>query len=171
MLRRHQLQQIERLLFRQRRQQGVLLLAARRQHAAIAVELQNFALSLEQAVGRLHLHVGDGKNRRRHLAGQEAVVNQRVQPQLILRQMLGHLLGSVRQVGRPDRLVSFLRAFAGGVAVGLFGKVRLTELVTDVFPARLHGVVGHARAVGTHVGNEPDRSFIAQLHAFIEPLG
>src|SRR5262249_33615579 len=77
-----QVETVELLLYRQRRQQGVLLLARRSQHTAEAVELQDLALGLEQTLGRRprarawgllwggggHLDVGHGEDRRRHLA-------------------------------------------------------------------------------------------------------
>ena len=79
-----ELQQIQRLFLGQRRQQGVFLLARGRQHLAVAVELHDLALGLEDALGRAHLDVGDREDRRLHLAGDEAVVDQRVQPNQVL---------------------------------------------------------------------------------------
>ena len=33
-----------------------------------------------------------------------------------------------------------------------------------------HGVVGDARGIGAHVGDEADRAFLADLHALVQPL-
>ena len=67
-----QIEPIELLLVAQRRQRGVFLLAGRRKHLAIAVELQHLALGLEQAAAaacdgrrRQDLDVGDGEDGRR----------------------------------------------------------------------------------------------------------
>src|ERR1700719_1367986 len=61
-LRVRQVQQIEQLLLLESRQQRIFLLAARRQHTAVAVKLEDLALGLEDAVGGRYLHVGDGKD-------------------------------------------------------------------------------------------------------------
>src|SRR5262249_49189149 len=154
---------VEFLLYRQRRQQGVVLLARWRQHTAEAVELQDLALGLEQTLGRRprarawglcggalagawglccpragawglwwggggNLDVGHGEDRRRHLAGDEAIVDQRVQPQLIAVQTeLRHPLGRVGHVGGTNRLVRLLGALARGEDVRLCRQVGLAE--------------------------------------------
>ena len=56
--------------------------------------------------------VGDREDRRLHLAGDEAVVDERVELQLLLRQKLRDLLRRVRQIGRTDRFVGPLSVLA-----------------------------------------------------------
>ncbi len=143
-----QVQPIELLLLAQGRQRGVLLLAGRRQHLAIAVELEHLALRLEQTarplgvVGRRgqHFHVGDGEHGRGHLAGHEPLIDQRVQPQLIAVQAEpGDAIRRVGQVGRPDRLVRFLSTLSRGVGVRAGRHIVRAVLAVDVRRARLAG--------------------------------
>ena len=64
--------EVERLAGRERRQQLVLLSCrAGGQDAAVAVELEDLALGLEQPLAGRDRHVGDREDGRRHLAGDE----------------------------------------------------------------------------------------------------
>ncbi len=90
---------------------------------------------------------------------------------MVRRQVRLHALRRLGQVGGPDRLVCLLRAFARRVNVGLSRQIIRPVLRLNVLPDRRQGVVGNARAVGTHVGDQADRAFAAQIDAFVQLLG
>ena len=142
-----------------------------RQNAPPAVEFLDAAGRLEEPRSRFDLDAGDGDDRWRHLRGHELIVDERVKAILIRAQVRLHALGSIGQIGRPNRLVGFLGALARLVRVRLRGQIRLPVSRSDVIADHLQGVIRNARAVGTHVGNEGDRSLAAHLHALIELLG
>ena len=104
---------------------------------------------------------GDGRafqRGRRHLAGHRALVDKVVELGRIA--LPGTVAG---KVGRPDRLVRFLRILGLGLVMArLFGKVVPAEAVRNRL-ARIADRTGvHLDAVGTHVC---DRAL------FVEPLG
>ena len=78
--------QVERLAGGQDRQQLVFLLAAGRPDAAVAVELLDLALRLEEPGAGGDRHVGDHEDGRGHLAGDEPGVDELVEPELVVRQ-------------------------------------------------------------------------------------
>ena len=65
--------------------------------------------------------------------------------------------------GRPARPSS-------SVDVRLLGQVLGAVASADELAHRVERVVRDARRVGTHVGDETDRAFVAELDALVEPL-
>ena len=67
----------------------------------------------------------------------------------------------MRFLGALGALVD--RRFGGNVVLAVLGR--------DQFPGLLLRLGAHAGRVGTHVGDEADGAFLAEVHAFIEALG
>ena len=81
------------------------------------------------------------------------------------------LLGRQLQVGGPDGLVSLLRVLAGGIADRLGRQVLLSVLGRDQVAHRLHRFLRDAEAVGSHVGDQSDRTGAVHVDALVELLG
>ena len=63
-----------------------------------------------------------------------------------------------------------LRVLFRLIHVGIGGQELLAVTLGDKIPHIADGVVGDARGIGTHVGDETDRAFFAHFDAFIQPL-
>ena len=137
----------------------------------MAVEPEDLPLRLEQTWPGRDRHVGDGEDGGRHLAGDEPPVDERVQPVLIVAQVLLDLVGGQAEVGRPDRLVRLLGVLAGRVAVGFGGQVLLAVLGLDQVADAGEGLLRDSEAVGTHVGDETDGPRAVDVDAFVKLLG
>src|SRR5271166_5103047 len=56
------------------------------------------------------------------------------------------------------------------VGVRRFGQKLGTEIASDKVTHFAYRFIRHARRIGTHVGNESDRAFVAEVDAFVEAL-
>ncbi len=171
MLGRVQLVQIERLADVQRGQELIFLLAGRRQDASVAVEAEDLALGLEPTLTGTDLDVRDLEDRRGHLAGDEAAIDQVVELVLIDAQSGPDRLGRQREVGRSDRLVSFLGQLAGGVEVRLGWQVLVAVFLADQIANAVERLVRDPQGVGSHVGDQADRPGAVHVDAFVKLLG
>ena len=136
-------------------------------HADEAVELHDLARRAEDRVVRLDVDARLLEARRLHLAGNEAVPDERVEIQLVLLEEGRNALGVVLDAGRTNRLVRVLRALLRAIDVRLLGDIVGAEALRDVAADGIEGVVREPGRVGAHVGDETDRAFLAELDAFI----
>src|SRR5207245_1026913 len=81
-----------------------------------------------------------------HLTGHKALIDQRIESQLIPRQQVLDALRCIGEVRGADRFMRFLCTLAGGVAVRLSRQVRSTVLTPDVLPAGAQGIIGDSTA-------------------------
>ena len=137
----------------------------------MAVELEDLALRLEDAGPRLDHHVGHHEDGRRHLAGDEPRVNELIEPVLVVAQGAFQPVGCEAQVGGPDGFVGLLRQLARGVAYRLGGQVALAVFGLDALAYAGHRLVGDAQAIGSHVGDQADRTAAVDIDSFVELLG
>ncbi len=108
--------------------------------------------------------------RRHHLAGHEAIPDQPVELHLIFGQMLLHDFRREGHGGGPDGFVRVLRVLLRLIDVGAAGRNSLPYRSVIRSPHVADGVVGNARGIGAHVGDQTDRAFLAHFDAFIQPL-
>ena len=144
-------------------------------HLKKAAELQHRPGGAEQIfagvlAARRDVDSGLVEYRGRHLGGYEAVPDQAVELELVLGQILCHVVGAVLHGSGTDGFVRILRVLLGLVNVGRFGQKLGPELDRDVGARFLQGVFGYACGIRTHVGDQADRAFLAELDALIEPL-
>ena len=140
-----------------------------------ALELRHAAGGAEhvrRAVLALGGHVDGGliEHRRRHLRRDKAHPDQPVQLQLVFLQIRRDIFGSAPRRRRPNGFVRVLRVLLALIDVGRFGNERSAVAVLNQAANFVQRVVGHARGIGSHISDETDRAFRAQLHAFIQPL-
>ena len=110
------------------------------------------------------------ENRGRHLAGHEAVPDQAVEFEFVLRQILGHVVGAVLHGSGADGFVRILGLLLGLVNIGGLRQKLRPELDRDISARFLQRVFGNPRGVRAHVGDQADRALFAQLDALVEPL-
>ncbi len=105
-----------------------------------------------------------------HLARHRAQPDQLIEPGLIGIEKVFGLARPAGEVGRPDRLVRFLRVLGLGlVAARRMGNVVRAVIGLDDAAHRGDRFVGDLHAVGAHIGDEADR-LAADVDAFVEPL-
>ena len=123
------------------------------EHAASGAEyIRCLALAF-----RLHVDRGLIEQRRIHLRGDEAHPNQAVEFQLVFGQILLHHLRRAENGGGPNGFVGVLRVFLGLIDVRRFGQKAFAVAFGDHAAHFGQGVVGNARGIGTHVGDQTDR--------------
>ncbi len=105
---------------------------------------------------RAQTHGRGGAFRIGHLAGERATPDQRIQPQLVRRNLGGDLVGIAEvRAGGPDAFVRLLRArHLRRILLGLVGKVPLAEMLHDGFARGLDRLLGKRHRIGTHIGDE-----------------
>ena len=180
---------IQRLAFDQRRQRALfltlgqrlilfLLLLGLKAHDLHVAGEGHFRRGRAEQVGAVLAGRGNGLDLRRplgdtrigHLAGDEALPDQPVEPELILVQKSRHVLGRQLYIGGPDGLVRFLGSAAAAVDGRAVRQILNPKALRDQ-PAR--GLLGHRRnggRVGSHVGDQAHRA-AAQVHALVQLLG
>ncbi len=136
-----------------------------------AVEDEHRPGGAEDEVGGRDGDPGVEEAGRGHLAGHEPPPDQLVQPRLLPRQQLGHLLGGAGDVRRPDRLVGILdvltRALTGLAGPGVLMPQRLADVGGGLRPR----LVADPRRVGAHVGDQTYGARAAHLRALVQLLG
>ena len=85
-------------------------------------------------------------------------------------EILGHTFRCAADTRGADRFVRFLRAALALIKIRFGGRVFLAEVIVDEFQRIGLRLAGDVDRVGTHVGNETDRAFRADVHAFIKLL-
>ncbi len=125
--------------------EGVELEPAREQKSGTACdEVGN------RTIGDIREHFGFEESSARHLRGDGAAENERVEFLLVGRES-GFF---ARRVGGTNRLVRFLGILALCFIDARFGKW-FAEFFHDIFRCRVSRVVAHIETVGTHIGDEP----------------
>ena len=142
-------------------------------HLEEAVEFQHAAGGAEQvilAVLALGRDVDGGlvEKRGHHLAGHEAIPDQAIELHLVFGQILLDYFGRKGHRSRTDGFVRILRVLFRFVHVGIRGQELLAVTLGDKIPHFPDGVVGDARGIGAHVGDQTDRAFFADFDAFIQ---
>ena len=80
-------------------------------------------------------------------------------------------LGLQLHMGGPDGLVGILGTGLGLVYMEFSVVIALSVAGPDKVRRGGHGLVGQAKGVGTHIGNEAQGAFPLHVHALIELLG
>ena len=101
------------------------------------------------------------KHRRLHLAGQEAHINQLVQIVLLPGQKGLYRLRRLVDIGRTNGLVGVLGIFTTLVLVWRFGAILIAILGLNKAAGSRNGLLRHADAVGTDIGNQTHGSGLA----------
>jgi len=105
-----------------------------------------------------------------HLARHHAQPNQLIEPRLVVIEERFHLARAAPHIGRPDRLVRFLRVLRLGlVLAGRGGDIVLAVVGSDQMARGGKRLFGDVDAVGAHIGDEADRLAV-DVDAFVEPL-
>src|SRR5438128_2521836 len=139
-------------------------------HREVSGELQDLPGGPERGPACLDVRGGLIEHRRHHLAGDEAVPDQLVEPEHVLFEERLHALRRMVERGRPDRLVRVLRALLRLELDRLGGQVLLPPAPCDVL-ARARDPIGREPdGVGAHVGDQRRLPVVSELHAFVEPL-
>ena len=126
----------------------------------------------EPAVGQVEVDLRRLVDRGRHLRRQEPPPNQLIELEEIPLEVLLDVVRLETDFGGPNRFVRILdlRSPPAFMDVRLFGQVALVELRVDVLACLLDRGVRDADGIGSHVGNETDRSLIPKLHTLIQLL-
>ena len=110
------------------------------------------------------------ETRRRHLRRDRPLPDERVELQLVRLEEPLHAVGRPREVGRADRLVRLLCAFAPRLVVARsLERVGHAELRGDHVVRLPQRSLGHVQRVGPHVGDEADGG-LAEGDALVELL-
>ena len=144
-------------------------------HLGVARELHDLTVRANLRVAAIHIDRGLVVDRRHHLRGDETLPDQGVE----LRELGAFgmcsegrrdaIRGPLHQ-RRADRFVGVLCALPVAVGVRLGWQVLCAVRRRDVLAQCGHRVVGDTRRIGTHIGDEAGRTFIAELDTFVEPL-
>src|ERR1700676_2455209 len=137
----------------------------------IAIELLHRAGGAESVVASGDVDRGLIQNGRKHLRSHEALPNQLVQLEKIVVQVFANVFRRARDVRRPHRLVRFLRILLGFVVVRLFRNIVRAKALRDQLADLCQGIVRDVHGIRAHVGDQRDRAFLAEVHAFIQALG
>src|SRR5204863_2603309 len=87
-------------------------------------------------------------------------------------EVFADVLGPTCRIGRTNRLVRILSIlrFSVGIETRAVWQVLLSVHHLDVVAGLNRRRRGNASRVGAHVGDEPHRALVANLHAFVEVL-
>ena len=110
------------------------------------------------------------KDGRIHLAGHKTIPDQLIKPELVIAQVGFNVLGFVGHGGRPDRFMGILGRASVFEDSGLGGQIVRIIILPDIRSGFLEGLVGNAKGIGAHVGNQPHGTLWAQFDSFIEFL-
>ena len=148
---------------------GVLALLVHRQEAREDHRGAAGAEPVVAAGGQVHRDRVEGG--RHHLAGHGALPDQLVQAAAVVIQVARHLGRGAQGGTGPDRLVGFLGVLGLGlVEVRLVGHRSGAEVARDHVADLAERIGRQAHRVGTHVGDQAHRAFLAQRHALVELL-
>ena len=136
----------------------------------VSIELHHGPAGAEGVIARGNVHGSLVENGRNHLRGYKTLPDHLVEAKHIVRQIPPHTFRRARHIGRADSFVGFLRVFLGFEEIGLLGQILLAVSGSDLFANLCQRVVGNPHGIGTHVGDQRNRAFIAKLDAFIKAL-
>ena len=134
-----------------------------------AREFQHGACCAQLVVGSINRQGGNVINSVRHLTGNNAVPDERIQLQLVVGEVLLHLGRGTHDAGRTNRLMRVLSVLFGAVMVFLRRAEFAAEVLLDIVADFGNGNLCQTHGVGSHVGNKADGGF-AQRYAFIKLL-
>ena len=134
-----------------------------------AREFQHGACCAQLVVGSINRQGGNVINSVRHLAGNNAVPDKRIQLQLVACEVLLHLGRGTHDAGRTNRLMRVLSVLFGAVMVFLRRAEFAAEVLLDIVADFANGNLCQTHGVGSHIGNQADGGF-AQGYAFIKLL-
>ena len=139
-------------------------------HAHETVELHHLAGRAENRVGRFDIDGGAVVHRLRHLARDEAIVDERVERERVLVEVARNRLGVALDGGRANRFMRALRLLAGFIKVRLLGNIFFAVTRDDMAADGLERLVRYARRIGAHISDKADRALLAKLDALIQLL-
>ena len=134
-----------------------------------AREFQYGACCAQLVVGSINRQSGNVINSVRHLAGNNAVPDERIQLQLVIGEVLLHLGRGTHNAGRTNRLMRVLSVLFGAVMVFLRRAEFAAEVLLDIVADFANSNLCQTHGVSSHVGNQADGGF-AQGYAFIKLL-
>ena len=134
-----------------------------------AREFQYGACCTQLVVGSINRQGGNVINSVRHLTGNNAVPDERIQLELVVGEVLLHLGRGTHDAGRTNRLMRVLSVLFGAVMVFLRRAEFAAEVLLDIVADFGNGNLCQTHGVGSHVGNQADGGF-AQRYAFIKLL-
>src|SRR5690606_3103439 len=138
-----------------------------------ALELHRRAGRAEQVAAEVEVDRRRVEDGRRHLARHEALPDERIELELLGREVLRDAVGRARGIGRTDALVRALRGviLAGREEPRPVGEEVLVEVRREVLARRGGRRLRHAYVVGAHVRDETDRALgLPELDALVEVL-
>ena len=136
----------------------------------MAFELHHRTGRSEEVVTRSDVNARLVEDRWHHLRSHEPLPDQLIKLEKIVAQIWLHVRRLACHVCRTYRFVRILRFLLRLVEVGLLRQVIRPELRPDQLTHLPQRLIGHAHRIGAHVRNQRNRAFIAQFHAFIQPL-
>src|SRR5256712_2633355 len=127
-------------------------------------------VGIRRALGHA-VHAGDFQEGRGHLGGDEAGPDQLVKLVVVAIQERPDGLGIAVDRCRSDRLVGILGGLLGLEDVQGGGQVLAPEPLADELPGFFGRLTGDSGGVGAHVGDQPGRPLLADVHALVKLLG
>ena len=134
-----------------------------------AREFQYGAGCAQLVISGINRQGGNVINSVRHLAGNNAVPDERIQLQLVAGKILLHLGRGTHDASRTNRLMRVLSVLFGAVMVFLRRAEFAADVLLDIVADFGNGNLCQTHGVGSHVGNQADGCF-AQGYAFIKLL-
>src|SRR5439155_7678057 len=167
-------EKLERLAGRDFRKWRDLLLGLLRAFgvdAKEAIEEDAATVRAEYVLRRLDVQPRVLEPRRRHLRCDRALPDHRVEAQLFRLQEPLDAVRAARKIGRPDRLVRFLRTLRARLVVArLVQRVLGAELVCDDIASLVQCALCDVERVGAHVRDQPDGAARSHRDALVELL-
>ena len=139
-------------------------------HSGIARELLLGVVGAEEIARAAGVHDDVVIHGVGHLAGREAAPDEPVEPVLLRREIVAHAIRRERDIRRADGLVRVLRAGLGLIRARLAGVILRAVMLDNKGLCSGERLVGQALRIGTHIGDETDRTAVSDVHALIELL-
>ena len=139
-------------------------------HGQVPVEFLHRTGRAERVIARRHIDRRLIEHRRHHLRGHKPLPDELVQLEHVVAQERSYVLGRPGGIGRTNGFVRVLRILLGLEEIRLLGQVRLAISGADQAAHLVQRVIRNAHRIRAHISDQRDRAFLAQFHAFIEPL-
>ena len=125
----------------------------------------------ERVAARIEIDGHGVQCRELHLAGNGAFPDQVIQLALIVVEKNGDAGRRVQCRCRTNRFMRFLRVLGfRAIEIRIFRQRFRTEISHDDFPHVADRITGEIHGIRSHVGDQTDRTFVAECHAFIQAL-
>src|SRR6185295_14372132 len=105
-----------------------------------------------------------------HLRSNESLPDELIESQFVLVQETGYRVRRPQHRRWANRFVRVLGVLFRFVEDRFLGQVLSAELRPDIIANFTKRRVGNASRIGSHVGDQSDRAFFADLNAFVKPL-